>query len=285
MAKIMGEQIFTFGKNWRLFARRYLNQERIDAAKRSLIGFCDGQNLIDGKTFVDVGCGSGLFSLAAYQLGASRILSFDNDMDSVECCKYLREKEGNPINWRIIQGSILDEDFVSKLEEHDFVYSWGVLHHTGNMREAIKNTLKLVAHKGLLYLAIYNKADTFGIYSDGRFGHSRFWVKEKKLYSRLPMPLQDMIDYTVMSILVLLCLLTLRNPIKKIRSHEELRGMAWRTEIKDWLGGYPYEYASIDEIFNFVHKLGFSLENLKSNNGLKNNEYLFKRYEYKDHDK
>jgi 2-polyprenyl-6-hydroxyphenyl methylase/3-demethylubiquinone-9 3-methyltransferase len=53
--------------------------------------------------------------------------------------------------------------------------------------------------------------------------------------------------------------------------------MSWRIDIKDWLGGYPYEYASVDEVFNFVKRLGFSLENLKCNIGLMNNEYLFKK--------
>ena len=272
----MSNLSFAFGKNWESFIKDYLNQERVDEAKKSLVEFCNGYNL-KGKTFVDVGCGSGLFSLVAYRLGASKILSFDVDSNSVRCCEYLREKEDNPANWQVMNGSILDEKFVSKLGRYEFVYSWGVLHHTGNMLKAIENTSKLTADGGLLYIAIYNKADGLGIYPDGRLGPSKFWAKEEKLYTNLPLLLQELIDYGVMAVLILSYLLTLNNPIKKIRSHKELRGMSWRIDIKDWLGGYPYEYASVAEIFNFVKKLGFSLENLKCHNGLKNNEYLFKK--------
>ena len=272
----MDNKPFAFGKNWESFVKSYLNRERTDEAQKSLIEFCDGYTL-KGKSFLDVGCGSGMFSLAAYKLGSSKILSFDVDPDSIRCCEYLREKEGNPANWQIMKGSILDEGFISKLEKYDFVYSWGVLHHTGNMWKAIKNATRLIADDGLLYIAIYNKADGFGIYPDGRFGPSKFWVKEKRLYSGLPIIAQILIDYAVMSFLILSYTLTLNNPIKKIRGHKELRGMSWRIDIKDWLGGYPYECASVAEVFNFLKGLGFSLENLKCNNGLMNNEFLFKK--------
>jgi SAM-dependent methyltransferase len=268
---------FAFGKNWQSFVRDHLNQEKIDEAKKSMVEFCKADTLITAKTFIDVGCGSGLFSLAAYQLGACDIVSFDIDPDSVKCCEYLRQKEGHSQHWQIKQGSVLDGNFVSTLGKYDFVYSWGVLHHTGSMWKAIENASKLVSEDGAFCIGIYNKADAWGVYPDGRCGPSHLWVKEKRLYSKLPSPLQGLIDLSVMSVLVILYVLTFTNPIKKIRRHRDFRGMSWRIDIKDWLGGYPYEYASVDEVFNFVKKLGFSLENLKCNNGLMNNEYLFRR--------
>ncbi len=271
----MAENFF-FGKNWETFVQDYLNQERITEAEKSLINFLQIDSLKD-KTFLDIGCGSGLFSLAAYHLGASKVISFDLDHFSVKCCQYLREKAGTPANWEILVGSILDENFLAKLEKADIVYSWGVLHHTGKMWQAIKNAAKLVADDGLFYIAIYNKANGLAIYPDGRFGPSKFWLIEKKVYFHLPKFLQNFIDYLVMTVLILGYLFTLKNPINKIRSHKELRGMSWRVDIKDWLGGYPYEYASPDEIFKFIRKnFNFSLENLKTNNGLLNNEYLFR---------
>ena len=276
LERVDGER-FAFGKNWQSFVRDYLNQERIDEAKKSMVEFCNADTLITGKTFIDVGCGSGLFSLAAYQLGASNIVSFDIDRHSINCCEYLREKEGHSAHWQIKQGSILDGGFVSSLGKYDFVYSWGVLHHTGSMWKAIENASTLVGEKGSFCIAIYNTADAWGVYPDGRCGPSHLWVKEKRLYSRLPLPLQSLIDFSVMSALVILYILTFNNPIKKIRSHKQFRGMSWRVDIKDWLGGYPYEHASVAEVFNFVKELGFSLENLKCNDGLMNNEYLFRK--------
>jgi 2-polyprenyl-6-hydroxyphenyl methylase/3-demethylubiquinone-9 3-methyltransferase len=270
----MKSRSFAFGKNWQRYIDDYLSSEQLDEAKQSFIDFLGG-NKIKGKSFLDVGCGSGLFSLAAYQLGASKVVSFDIDPDSVKCCEYLREREGNPPNWKILQGSVLETGFMHGLGTYDVVYSWGVLHHTGKMWQAIENTSKLVADQGLLYIAIYNKADCLGFYPDGRFGPSGFWAKEKRLYCSVPPLVQSFIDYSVMFTLITMYILTLKNPIKKIREHKKFRGMSWKIDIKDWLGGYPYEYASVSEVFAFLKQLGFSLQNITCNNGLMNNEYLF----------
>ena len=89
-------------------------------------------------TFLDVGCGSGLHSPAALTAGAKRIVSFDLDSDSVETSRRLWELVGKPKNWVICQGSILDHEFVTTLEPADIVYSWGVLHHTGDMWTALR---------------------------------------------------------------------------------------------------------------------------------------------------
>jgi SAM-dependent methyltransferase len=269
---------FLFGKNWQAFNADYLNRERIELTKKSLLEFLKVDTL-EGKTFIDIGAGSGIVSLAAIELGASEVLSFDADADCIACCTELRKSRSNASNWHIQQGSILDDDFVKTLKQYDIVYSWGVLHHTGNMWKAIKNAFTLVTSSGVFFLAIYNKADGFGIYPDGRFGPSSFWLLEKKIYVSLPTFLQNCIDYCVMSTLVLLYILTLQNPVKVIRGHKNYfnKGMSWRINIKDWLGGYPYEYASVGEIFQFAKDRGFSLENLTCNNGLLNNEFLLKR--------
>ncbi len=269
---------FLFGKNWQAFNKTYLNRERIDCAKKSILDFLKTDTL-KGKTFADVGAGSGLYSLAALELGASEVFSFDPDTDCIACCTELQSKQGNPEHWNIQQGSTLDDGFVRGLKQYDVVYSWGVLHHTGNMWKAIENTLELVKPGGVFFLAIYNKADGFAIYPDGRFGPSWFWLLEKKFYVSLPMFLQNFIDYCVMATLIVLYLLTFHNPIKVIKGHKNYfnKGMSWRINIKDWLGGYPYEYASVSEIFHFAQDRGFSLENLTCNNGLLNNEFLLKR--------
>ncbi|MBI4618250.1 MAG: class I SAM-dependent methyltransferase [Planctomycetes bacterium] len=240
------------------------------------MAFLDGRSIV-GKTFLDIGCGSGLFSLAAHRLGAARVLSIDVDPDSVRSSLCLREREGNPPGWEVRPGSILDPELVRSLGRFEIVYSWGVLHHTGRMWEGVENAASLVSAGGLLYIAIYNRADGFAFYDDGRFGPSSLWAVEKRLYSRLPSLLQDAVDWTAMSLMVLLYLATLQNPLKKIRSHAKLRGMSWRIDIKDWLGGWPYEYASVEEVFRFLSRKGFVLRNLKSTNGLRNNEYLFER--------
>ncbi len=269
---------FRFGKNWQEFNKTYLNAERISLAKRSLCEFL-GMNDFKGKTFIDIGAGSGLYSLAALELGAAKVESVDIDPDCIACCTQLKATKGNPENWEIAHGSILDDAFVATLGQHDIVYSWGVLHHTGNMWKAIENTMKLVKPNGLFFLAIYNKADGFALYPDGRFGPSWLWTIEKKIYVSLPSFLQNCIDYAVMGVLILLYTLTFHNPVTVIRSHKNYfsKGMSWRINIKDWLGGYPYEYANVAEIFTFAKERGFNLEKLTCNNGLLNNEFLLRK--------
>ncbi len=267
---------FSFGKNWAEFLTKYFDNETLHEAWTSLSTFMNLKNLRN-KTFLDIGCGSGLFSYIAYKSGAKEIVSLDIDPFSVECCKNLHTKVKSPKNWRIIHGSILDKKLVLSLNKFDIVYAWGSLHHTGKMWDAIKNTAQLVKKNGYLYLAIYNKAECWGVWKDGRFGTSNFWLLVKKIYAHLPTFIQYPIFNISALLLIIFYMLTFRNPIKQIKSHKKYRGMHWITIIKDWLGGYPYEFATPDEIFLFLKKLGFSLENLKTYSGLLNNEYLFKK--------
>jgi 2-polyprenyl-6-hydroxyphenyl methylase/3-demethylubiquinone-9 3-methyltransferase len=268
---------YDFGRNWRTFLDIHLTPERIDEACDSLRRFLN-VDTIEGRTFLDIGCGSGLFSYAAHLLGAEKILSIDVNPNSVDCCRTMIERANTPENWSVELASVLDSEHFATIDKFDIVYSWGVLHHTGAMWTAIRNAAGRVKPGGRFYIAIYNRADGLGIYSDGRAGSSRFWVMEKAVYVRLPELLQRVVDGAAATALVISYLLTLRNPVREIREHKTLRGMSWMVDIRDWLGGYPYEYASVEEIFSFVHgELGFELENLKSTNSLMNNEFLFRR--------
>src|SRR5690349_14790038 len=145
---------FEFGKNWSRFLA-VLDEERIAEAQRSLAQMLEVTNL-EGKSFLDVGSGSGLFSLAARRLGA-RVHSFDYDPQSVACGQELKRRyfADDPL-WRVEQGSVLDRDYLNPLGSFDVVYSWGVLHHTGAMWEALGNVAPLVAEGGRLFIAIYN---------------------------------------------------------------------------------------------------------------------------------
>jgi len=149
------QQDFSFGENWRVFLER-LDDERIKIAEASLVEFLKLQDL-RGKDFLDIGCGSGLFSLAAHNLGAKRVVSFDLDPLCVDCCNQLRSRANSSDNWEVYQGSILDETFLARLGTFDIVYSWGVLHHTGRMWDAIDNAAALVSPGGYYYIALSNK--------------------------------------------------------------------------------------------------------------------------------
>ncbi|MDR2412083.1 MAG: class I SAM-dependent methyltransferase [Holosporales bacterium] len=134
------------------------------------------EDSIEGKRFLDIGSDSGLFSLATYRLGAE-VVSFDYDEDSVQCTQKLKDMMGDTSRlWSVFQGSILDQEMLRGLGTFDIVYSWGVLHHTGNMQQAFENVAPLVAPHGKLFISIYNDQ---GFPSKG-------WLYIKKMYNSYP---------------------------------------------------------------------------------------------------
>jgi len=261
---------FSFGRNWKDFVERYLSPEREKIATASLLEFLERKDLKD-LSFLDIGCGSGLFSLAAYRLGAKQITSVDVDPFSVECTTRLSETVGTPKSWRVVHGSILENDCVARLEPADVVYAWGSLHHTGAMWDAIRNASRMIAPNGLFFLAIYNKAE-------GR-GSSEFWLKVKRRYNRASTPVKRLMEIGyVIRYQALPELVRFRNPFSFWRNYSRIRGMNAWIDVRDWLGGYPYEFANAGEVFKFCqNELGLRLVNLHSVNNLGLNEFLFRR--------
>ncbi len=260
---------FSFGKNWQVFLRT-VNEERIKVAERSISDFL-GIGSLKGKSFLDIGCGSGLFSYAAFRLKANEIVSFDLDTFSVECCRHLKKEAGSPDNWKILTGSILDNGFISKLGKFDIVYSWGVLHHTGNMWVAIRNAAGLVDKRGFFYIAVYNKTRMSG-----------FWLITKRLYNSLPEAGRKSMEMAYIMALMAKNCIRLRSSTSGLKEYKSTRGMGWRTDIADWLGGYPYESATAEEITGFMEKNfpRFRLINIKrTNSSMGNNWFLFKNGE------
>jgi SAM-dependent methyltransferase len=260
---------FSFGANWQRFLDR-ITEDRVKSAERSLTGFLRLERF-EGRSFLDVGCGSGLFSYAAFRLGAARVVSFDRDPLSIECCRQLRQRVENRASWEIHQASILDPEFTSRLGTFDIVYAWGTLQHTGQMWEAVKRSAELVKPDGYLYIAVYNQVD-------GWLG-SKFWLRFKQAYNALPRAGQVLVDAGAIPIYFLARLLHARSLVADVQNYESSRGMYWKTDITDWLGGLPYECATVEQVFRFVRVDcgGFNLYNLKTTNSLANNWYLFKR--------
>lgn len=292
------EPRFEFGSNWRRFLDS-LSEPQIVAAVDSLQQML-GVSTLAGQTFLDVGCGSGLFSLAAYRLGAT-VHSFDYDSQSVACAGVLRERErADESRWTIERGSALDEHYLAQLGKFDVVYSWGVLHHTGAMWRAIDLTAQRVAPGGQLWIALYN--------DQGRL--SRIWWSLKRLYVALPTwfrPLyvaliggayyaskvceriwQIVLDRSLalitpgprpVSTSTQNLLVGVASPSSFVPSQQS-RGMRLWTDLVDWVGGFPFETATPDQVVEVLRQERFELIRLKTCGGkLGCNEFLFQRRE------
>ncbi len=256
---------FTFGKNWKRFLRSY-TEERQKASQERLLGFL-GLNTLNGLTFLDIGSGSGLHSASAWLSGAERVVSFDYDPDSVAATKALHEHFGSPKNWTVLHGSVLDSAFMESLGTFDIVYSWGVLHHTGNLWEALKQAANRMKEKSRFFVALYAK--------ESQFPSWQYWRDIKRSYNET-----GWLGKRLMEIQYIWQRQmgrkwsNLPEIIKTIATYHHKRGMHYMTDIRDWLGGWPTEFSSLAEVTAFLESAAdLSLVGLKT--GEANTEYLF----------
>ncbi|HEX6851629.1 MAG TPA: methyltransferase domain-containing protein [Candidatus Polarisedimenticolaceae bacterium] len=261
---------FPFGENWRRLLAS-VGPERIEHASASLTGVL-GAKALEGRRFLDAGCGSGLFSLAASLRGA-RVVSFDFDPACVACAVELRARfHRDAPDWRIERGSVLDAEYLARLGTFDVVYSWGVLHHTGRMWDAIDLVAARVAPGGRLWIALYNDQGAW----------SRAWLAIKRAYNRAPRPLRDLL---LGACFVRLWGPTLLRDLAKGSALSTWRGYArtgrgmspWR-DVVDWVGGLPFEVASIAAVEDFLAARGFEREHVVSvGRGHGCNEFVLRR--------
>jgi 2-polyprenyl-6-hydroxyphenyl methylase/3-demethylubiquinone-9 3-methyltransferase len=249
---------FAFGQNWQRYMAS-VDDAQIAAAGQSLKDLL-GVDDLDGKRFLDIGCGSGIFSQAARRLGAE-VHSFDYDGNSVACTAALRDADGGDDGWRVEQGSVLDRDYLVSLGQFDIVYAWGVLHHTGELRQATENATLTVADGGTLVIAIYNDQGWV----------SRYWLAVKRLYNTNAVARVALVAFHLPYLFVARAL------VRAIRGQLALeRGMSLWHDMIDWLGGYPFEVAAPEEVKAFTESHGFrqlSVKTCGSRHGC--NEFVF----------
>lgn len=260
---------FGFGENWSRFVDT-LGEAQIARAVASIQSLL-GLDRLDGKRVLDLGCGSGLFSLAAWRLGAE-VVSFDYDPASVACAERLRARHGDASRWTVTRGDALDAAFMDSLGAFDVVYAWGVLHHTGAMWRAVENAAARVAPGGRFALALYNDIG----------GAVETWRRIKRGYNRVPPALRTPYALGVVLPIEAWAAVTALAELKPGRylaglRREDERGMRWWRDWVDWVGGYPYEVASPDAVLDFLSPRGFRLAKLRTTRGWGCNEYLLIR--------
>jgi len=224
---------------------------------------------ISGKTFLDIGFGQGLSLLNATTLGAKTV-----GCDINPKCKEVLElnKQKYPAlkdtTIPVVVGSITEKETVERIKTYnnkfDIVHSWGVLHHTGKMWKSIDICSDLVNNNGELIISIYNK-----------HWSSASWKLIKWFYNISPQFIRwFMIKIFYLIIMIAKFLVTMQNPLKKER------GMNFYYDIIDWIGGYPYEYATLDEITDYICKKGYVLiSKKKAQVPTGCNEFIFRRVE------
>lgn len=250
---------FRFGANWRRFLQG-MDERRIAGSVQALQQALDTQDLSE-KSFLDAGCGSGLSSLAARRLKAA-VFSFDYDPESAACAETLKQAFApGDTQWRIAHGSVLDPEYLGSLGQFDVVYSWGVLHHTGAMWRALENLVPLVAPGGALFIALYNDQGWI----------SRYWTWVKRTYVRHPASRWPLLMFHLPYLYVL------RGLVRNLAGRGALeRGMSLWHDMRDWVGGFPFEVARPEEVLHFLRRRRFELVNLNTCGGRHGcNEFVF----------
>lgn len=263
----MAADRYEFGKNWTRFVQRNFDEQRVEVAQRHLLSLL-GRDDLRGLDFLDIGCGSGIHSLAAFRSGAGRIHSFDYDPDSVGATTMVRKFAGEPANWKVERGDVLNDDYIAGLGQWNLVYSWGVLHHTGDVWRAIGNAQRTVAPGGLFYIALYSS----DVQTD-----PDFWLRIKQKYNKAGQLKRWQMEWWYVWVYVMgRRMREAPTVIRRILSHRFQRGMSFFADIRDWLGGWPMEFVADQDVIDFLQdKHGFRL--VQSKTGEACSEFVFQR--------
>jgi 2-polyprenyl-6-hydroxyphenyl methylase/3-demethylubiquinone-9 3-methyltransferase len=234
---------YEFGDNWRAFAEN-LTPVAVDQAVEGMRQLVREDEIV-GRDVLDIGCGSGLHALAALRLGAASVTAIDIDPNSVATAQDVLRRYAEPgARWSVAVKSVFE---IEDMAEFPVVYSWGVLHHTGDMYDAIRRAAARVASGGHLYLALYRKTPM-----------CRLWRFEKWLYTNAPRVGRMVLETGYMTSFRFAMMLKGRDFQDYVSAYGKNRGMAWRTDVRDWLGGYPYESITEDEMLRFAAELGLA---------------------------
>lgn len=242
----MAEARFEFGRNWASFAQ-LVDDARIASAEERLAKLL-GTRELQGRRFLDIGCGSGLHALAALRLGAKEVVAIDLDPNSTATARAVLAKFWPGQNWSVHDLSVFALE-ARPFGQFDIVYSWGVLHHTGEMHRALRVAAAQVRPGGLFAVALYGKTRYCGI-----------WTRIKRWYVKATPARKARVERLYTRLFGIYLLLRGKRLATHIANYNKKRGMDYHHDVRDWIGGYPYESIAPNELTGLLAPLGFAAE-------------------------
>ncbi|BCX02582.1 MAG: SAM-dependent methyltransferase [Candidatus Roseilinea sp.] len=244
---------FPFGENWAAYTNK-VSAIEIAEAEKSLLRLLGGERL-DSQHFLDIGSGSGLHSLAALRLGAREVVAIDIDPISAATTRALLERYAPTGVWRVENASVFELN-PGAWGTFDVVYSWGVLHHTGDLLNALRSAAAMVSIGGRFVFALYR-----------RTWLDWFWQREKRWYASASSETQRRARAVYAVLLRFRLWATGRSFRRYVDEYRTKRGMDFYHDVHDWMGGWPYESIEPDEVDMLMHKLGFASVAIFAHNG------------------
>jgi SAM-dependent methyltransferase len=235
------ESRFAFGDNWASYAK-LVGEAHIEEARQGLLKLLPAA-AFEGRSFLDIGCGSGLHALAAARLGVRHVLAIDLDQKSVATTEALLARHAGSVPWTVRRADVFDLQ-PRQHGRYDVVYSWGVLHHTGDVAEALAKAAALVNPGGYFAFALYRPTRL-----------DRLWVAEKRWYAKVGPRAQRLARALYVGLLRARLALTGRSLEAYIATYQA-RGMDFGHDVHDWLGGYPYQSIGAGEVEALMARQG-----------------------------
>jgi ubiquinone/menaquinone biosynthesis C-methylase UbiE len=139
------------GKFYDVVWTEYLPE--VEASENHWKIFYSGEE-VKGKSVLDAGCGTGIFSIIFATNGAGRVTGIDISEGSLQTARGLKKKF-NLENADFQKQDMLALPFSD--ESFDIVWAWGTVHHTTDPFRAITELLRILKPSGSILLAVYKR--------------------------------------------------------------------------------------------------------------------------------
>lgn len=146
-----------FGKLWKERLReKKLDSDKVleELLKKAKIN----KNHIKNKNVLDMGCGSGRFTIALAKQKTKFTYGVDLGDEGLKIGKLLA-KNNNIKNIKFLKSNVLNLPF--KNSSFDFIFCKGVLHHTGNTFKGLKELHRVLKPGGRAFIYLYGKRGIF----------------------------------------------------------------------------------------------------------------------------
>ena len=156
---------------WRQFDKKTIWNESVELVRKRLPAEIIDR-AIRGKKVLDMGCGSGRYTLALARLGAREVVGVDLSSQSYAGAQELVNSKRLAV--RFVESNFHRLPF--KTGEFDFVFCNGTLHHSSSIDKGLSELFRVLKSPGESFLYLY--AD------GGVFWHSR--REMRKLFKNIP---------------------------------------------------------------------------------------------------
>jgi ubiquinone/menaquinone biosynthesis C-methylase UbiE len=141
---------------WKDFDINTLTEESLQLLRRRLPQDFIAES-VQGKNVLDMGCGSGRYSIALARTGAQQVVGVDFQAKAFHSARMWCQEHSQPVEF--IAGDVLSLPTSDRC--FDFIFCNGVLHHTKSIRKGLEELSRVLKPSGKAFLYIYAAGGIF----------------------------------------------------------------------------------------------------------------------------